>query len=559
MIDAKIVKKGGFHDKEAIIFIKSRPGSKTASKSCIFVPVMKQTPQAKHLTQTEVAERLHVSTATVSNWVKEGLLEVDGGHRVTEESLRQFQKKHAGKTKLQNRANKLQKDGHDPAEVEAAVCHALEGGPFDEALGVRYQAMLSESFKNKEGIFYTPASIVDDMMKDLPMDASTRFLDPCCGTGNFLVHALQRGVLPEHLYGFDTDANAVRIAQRRIKELTGREAPHVVCADFLEVASTLTERFDLVFTNPPWGKKLPQPQRMDYAQRYGAGSSTDTCSLFLLASLAVLRPNGMAGLLMPESFFKIAVFEDARKAVLGKTLLQIKDYGKPFKNMYSAVALVIRQQDAEEINIVSCYYQQQIYPRPQVQFLEMPRCNINYWTRPEEMQRIETLLQQPYLTLKGHATWGLGIVTGNNAKMCKRSHRPGLKPVYRGKDIVPGRLKAAYYYINPNDFPRYQQLAPLSMYHAPEKLVYRFISSDLVFYCDTHQRYILNSANMLVLDGDFPLKAKQLAQVMNSPLTNWLFKQLFHTHKVLKGDLEMLPLFTDSTLHGGFNLLDFDR
>ena len=546
--------------KEAIIFIKSGPALQQACrKSCIFVPVMKQTPHPKHLTQTEVAERLQVSTATVSNWVKEGLLEVNAGHRVTEESLRRFQAVHAGKTKLQTRANKLQKDGHDPAEVEATVRHALEEGPFDDTLGARYQAMLSESYKNKEGIFYTPAAIVDDMMNDLPIKASTRFLDPCCGTGNFLIAALQKGVSPEQLYGFDTDANAVRIAQRRIRELTGCEAPHVVCGDFLEMGSTLTERFDLVFTNPPWGKKLPPAQRLDYAQRYGAGSSTDTCSLFLLASLSVLRPDGIAGLLMPESFFKIAVFEDARKAVLRKTLLQIKDYGKPFKNMYSAVAIVVRQQDTEENNMVSCCFHQQSYPRLQAQFLTMPRCNINYWTRPEDMERVEALMRHPYLTLKGHATWGLGIVTGNNGKMCKRAHRPGLKPVYRGKDIVPGRLKAAYYYINPNDFPRYQQLAPLALYHAPEKLVYRFISSDLVFYCDTRQRYILNSANMLVLDDDFPLTAKQLAQVMNSPLTNWLFKQLFHTHKVLRGDLECLPLITDSSLHGSFDLLDLNR
>ena len=64
---------------------------------------------------------------------------------------------------------------------------------------------------------------------------------------------------------------------------------------------------------------------------------------------------------------------------------------------------------------------------------------------------------------------------------------------------------------------------------------------------------------MLVLDEDFPLAAKQLAETMNSRLTNWLFKQLFNTHKVLRSDLEILPLITDSALHRRFNLLNFDR
>ena len=513
----------------------------------------------KNPTQQETAELFQVSPVTVFNWVKEGFLAMDEHHRITAESIRQFRLKHAGKTKLQYGANKLQKDGHDSAEVEATILKALDEKKFDMAIGDRYQSMLSESYKNKEGIFYTPMSIVEDMMKDFAVNASTRFLDPCCGTGNFLVKAVQMGASPEHIYGFDTDPIAVKIARRRIKELTGAEAPHVVCADFLQACSKLKERFDMVFTNPPWGKKLPKVQRMDFAQRYQAGSSSDTCSLFLLTALSVLKPGGVAGLLMPESFFKIAVFEDARKAVLQQTIMQIKDYGKPFKNMYSAVSIVVKRSMKKDKNEVLCCCQQGSYRRDQRQFLEMPRCNMNYWTSPEEMRLMEELMQQPFLTLKGHASWGLGIVTGNNAKRCKRARRPGLKPVYRGKDLLPGRLRAAQYYINPDDFPHYQQLAPLSMYHAPEKLIYRFISNDLVFYCDTHQRYILNSANMLVLDEDFPMTAKQLAEIMNSQLTNWLFKHLFHTHKVLRGDLELLPIFTDSSLHRRFNLLDFNR
>ena len=131
--------------------------------------------------------------------------------------------------------------------------------------------------------------------------------------------------------------------------------------------------------------------------------------------------------------------------------------------------------------------------------------------------------------------------------------------MYRGKDLLPGRLKAASLFINPKEFPLYQQMAPLELYQAPQKLIYRFISNKLVFVCDSQQRYILNSANMLVLDRDFPLTSKQLAEIMNSPLTNWLFRQWFHTHKVLRGDLELLPIFPDLSLHRRFDVLDLHR
>lgn len=508
---------------------------------------------------TEAADLFHVSSSTIHNWVKEGLLTFDGERRVTMDSIRRFQSQQAGKHKLQARANKLLKDEHDAVEVGRVIQKELCSNAFDDAIGNRYEAMLSESYKNKEGITYTPKATVDDMMRDISVGVNTLFLDPCCGSGNFLVKAIEMGVAPEHVYGFDTDPNAVAIACRRIKEMTGYEPSNVVCADFLKVCQRLHLKFDLVFTNPPWGKKLTKKERNVYAKRYHAGTSSDTSSLFLFSILSVLKPKGVVGLLMPESFFKIAVYEDARKVVLQKTILRITDYGKVFKNMYSAVSILVRHESCDENHEVNCRCNGEEYQRLQHGFMSMPRYNFNYWTKEKEMQTVEHLMQQPHLTLKDHASWGLGIVTGNNEKMCKRSRRPGLKPVYRGQDILRDRLKAAQLYINPDDFPRFQQLSPIWMFQAPEKLVYRFISNELVFYCDTHQRYILNSANMLVLDEDFPLTSKQVAEIMNSPLTNWLFKQLFNTHKVLKSDLELLPMITDLSLHRSFNLLDFSR
>jgi len=396
-------------------------------------------------------------------------------------------------------------------------------------------------------------------MKDVNADGNTLFLDPCCGTGNFLVKAIEKGVSPLNLYGFDTDPTAVLIARRRIKELTGQDAPHIVCADFLKECPGLKVTFDLIYTNPPWGKKIPKTERDRLAKCYQSGSSTDTCSLFLFASLSVLKADGLMGLLMPESFFNIATYENARKAVLEQTLLKICDYGKPFGNMYSACAIEVLNRLTDHTNNVLCINGQNEYKRKQRSFSSMPKHILNYWTNDAEMDLIEKLMQLPYLTLKGHAQWGLGIVTGNNTELCKTIRRKGYKPVYKGSDIFPERINEASLYLRPKDFPRYQQMASLELLNAPVKLIYRFISSSLVFYCDTKQRYILNSANMLVLDQDFPLSSEELAEIMNSPLTNWLFKQLFHTHKVLKGDLEVLPIITDLSLHRSLDFFNFNR
>lgn len=517
-------------------------------------------PREKHLnlTTTETAELFHVSAVTISNWVKEGYLELDENRRVSHDSITRFKSKYAGKIKLQARANKSLKSDHNVKEVSSAVQKELFADNFDDSIGIRYEAMLSESYRNKEGIFYTPQIIVDDMMKMVEVNEHTLFLDPCCGSGNFLLKAAEIGVSPKNIYGFDTDSNAVKIARRRLKEKTGMEAPHVICGDFLKKSQNLNKHFDLVFTNPPWGKKLLRTERMKLVREFKAGLSMDTSSLFVFAILKVLKPQGIAGLLLPDSFFRIASFEDVRKVVLQNTVLQMKSYGKPFKTMNAACSILFRQETVKDGHLVRCFDKGREYDRLQHSFMEMPRHILNYWTSDVEMAYIRQLLQQPHLTLNGYATWSLGIVTGNNAKMCKHSRHGGLVALYRGKDILPGKLKAASLYIDPKDFPRCQQVPPMALLKSPEKLIYRFISSDLVFYCDTRQRYILNSANMLVLDERFPLSARELAEIMNSQMTNWLFKQLFNTHRILRGDLELLPIFTDLSLHRGFNLLNLD-
>ncbi|HZH69726.1 MAG TPA: TaqI-like C-terminal specificity domain-containing protein, partial [Flavobacteriaceae bacterium] len=89
---------------------------------------------------------------------------------------------------------------------------------------------------------------------------------------------------------------------------------------------------------------------------------------------------------------------------------------------------------------------------------------------------------------------------------------------------------------------KYQQTAPEYLYQAREKLIYKFISNQLCFYCDTEQRYVLNSANLLVLNPDFPISGKELTKLLNSDFMTWLFRKIFVTHKVLKSDLQHLPI-----------------
>ena len=147
----------------------------------------------------------------------------------------------------------------------------------------------------------------------------------------------------------------------------------------------------------------------------------------------------------------------------------------------------------------------------------------------------------PHITLKDNAEWALGIITGNNEKLCRKEGTEGYLPIFRGKEIFKDKMAEPSLFVNEN-LEGCRQVADLRLYKSPNKIIYRFISNKIVCFHDTEQRYVLNSANLFVKD-DFPVSYSQLVSLLNSDFMNWLFRSVFNTHKILRGDLEMLPIF----------------
>ena len=63
-----------------------------------------------------------------------------------------------------------------------------------------------------------------------------------------------------------------------------------------------------------------------------------------------------------------------------------------------------------------------------------------------------------------------------------------------------------------------------------------------MFYSDTEKRFVLNSANFLIPNEQLKITPQQLAHLLSSDFMNWLFTSLFNTHKILRGDIEQLPI-----------------
>ncbi|GHV35939.1 hypothetical protein FACS1894180_7550 [Bacteroidia bacterium] len=309
--------------------------------------------------------------------------------------------------------------------------------------------------------------------------------------------------------------------------------------------NTGTITFDYIFTNPPWGKKLSKEERERYAHFHHLEKTNDTSSLFFIACLNKLKENGKIGFLLPEAFFNISTFEYVREKALEQKIERLIDYGKPFKGLITRAQAIILSKTNADNNFAHCEFEEDKFTRTVNSFCNTPKHIFNFWAKSEASEVIEHIFRLPHSTLKDNAEWGLGIVTGNNDKMCKTVQTEGYKPIFRGQDITPTGLKEPSLFIQEEGLSHCQQVAPIKMYKSKEKLIYRFISNKLVFFRDTEQRYILNSANMLILKEKFSVSCVQLMDLFNSDFMNWLFLNIFHTHKVLRGDLELLPIHAE--------------
>ena len=493
----------------------------------------------------ESASRLGVSTATIRNWIKAKYLERVGKGRITLESLERFQEEVSGKGKLNQRANKSLKDSHDHKKTTSRFLGKMSASSdVSEKTGIAYEESLSDSYRNKEGIYYTPSAVVRDLFSAREEEISdATFCDPCCGSGNFIVRAIELGFKPEHIYGYDVDPIAVEITKARIFKSTGYESENIKVANFLDMVSKKeAAKFDYIYTNPPWGKKIAKEERALLGSMFGAGASIDTCSLFFCACIRSLEENGDLGLLVPEAFFNIATFEDARIKALQLSIERLIDYGKAFKGLVTkAQAIVIRNGNSTQTLGISCEVNGAASKRSHDSFRYNPKSIVNFYCNDEDAATLQYLLSTPHITLNNRATWGLGIVTGNNNKFVKQCFEEGYMPVYKGADIRAEGLNKCSSFI-PSDMSLYQQVAPLRLYEAKEKLVYKFISSRLCFFYDDEQRFFLNSANMLIPDESFPVSTKVLGDLLSSDFMNWIFSRIFSTHKILRGDLESLPI-----------------
>jgi predicted RNA methylase len=432
---------------------------------------------------------------------------------------------------LKNRFEELN-DVRDPAFIKAALTilnlNIPRLKPSDTDLaGIIYQALKLRGDRSVSGSFYTPVNISDAMIRSAIEKLKINnllFIDPCCGTGQFMLSFIAAGGAPENAYGIDADITAAFIAASNIiiecPDL--KIKPKVfTCDSLLETPVELPKRFDLLATNPPWGA-CTSGKRAVLEKSFPEIKSGESFSYFISRSTELTDKGSIISMVLPESITNVRIHEDVRNLILrcGR-ITEIQRPGKIFKGVYTPVITmeIIREEQSSE-------------PSPDLIF------NININTIDSRI--IDKIYSAPHSTLKVGADWALGIVTGDNKRFVQDAPAPGLEPIIRGGDINPGIINPPSHYIK-FEPARFQQTASEWKYRAEEKLIYRFISRRLIFALDRQKQLTLNSANIL-LPGPGSFSAELIMKLFNSDIYNYIFMKKFNSVKVLRSHLEELPL-----------------
>jgi len=242
------------------------------------------------------------------------------------------------------------------------LLNTLGDGPTDVAI--------PKEVRKQTGSHYTPSMLARFVAKQICCavgDASRlRALDPAVGDAELLLSLLMELETRAHArleaVGYDTNATALGIAGHRLK----MRFPHTPIAlhrtDFLDATvdqpnlfgpvPECDELFDAVIANPPYVRTqvLGSPQAQELAKRFGLEGRVDLYHAFIEAIARVLRPGGVAGIIVSNRFMTTRSGAGVRTKIRDKfEILHVWDLGdtKLFEAAVLPAVLLLRRRSVE--------------------------------------------------------------------------------------------------------------------------------------------------------------------------------------------------------------------
>ncbi|UZS00097.1 methylation-associated defense system DNA methyltransferase MAD2 [Chondrinema litorale] len=244
--------------------------------------------------------------------------------------------------------------------------------------GMAYETIVSNTLKQEAGQFFTPRNIVKAMVEMLNPTETDRILDPCCGSGGFLVMALDhvrkqiatnmfpdldgpllaekfnsievneriRQYAERSIFGFDFDPDLKKAARMNmvmagdghanIFHVNSLAYPNWEHPEEIEkinasisrslsemkdldnaYGSDAREKFDMVFTNPPFGAKVEVEKEI--ASKFFLSQYNDSPEiLFVEACYNFLKYEGKLAIVLPDGILSNPGTKEVRDWILDR-------------------------------------------------------------------------------------------------------------------------------------------------------------------------------------------------------------------------------------------------
>ncbi len=415
----------------------------------------------------------------------------------------------------------------------------------EDILGLLYISLSNLSNRKARGAYFTPTKVVEKIVSNLDLK-NEKIIDPCCGSGNFLLQ-LPDVVTLGNIYGNDIDKTSIELT--RINMYLKYEPKNLdalyenfTTSDFLKNNTDI--KYQYIIGNPPWGYEFSKEELADLKKIFVSADTknVESYDVFVEKSLSCLEDDGGLFFVLPEAILNVKTHKTIRQIILDNTSIEYLEYlGNMFdkvqcpsvilklqksKKAFSSTGMRVKTKDSEFVINTHRKVSSETF---------------NFNMSDEEYDLYKKIMdEENKVFLKNNGVFALGIVTGNNKDYISSIKTEKNEPILKGSDITKYKIKKVENYI---DFEpdKFQQVAPVEFYRAKEKLFYKFISNKLIFAYDNNQKLSLNSCNILIPTFE-NLNIKYIMAVLNSSVAQFVFQKQFNSIKVLRSHIESIPI-----------------
>jgi len=251
-----------------------------------------------------------------------------------------------------------------PQRIRTVVSY-LQGANLSktdlDSKGKAFETFMGSYFRGDFGQYFTPRKIVQFIVNVLPIDNNSKVLDTSCGSGGFLLYALDKvrqqaedyydiGTIDHYnhwhdfaskkLFGIEINEQIARTAKMNMI-IHDDGHTNVISSDGLLRDDVIIERtgnkefgygtFDVIITNPPFGSTIKQTEKA-YLHQYSLGNkdvdwldtrnsgvkqrdSQSTEVLFIEQDWNFLREGGYLAIVIPDGILTNSSLQYVRDSI----------------------------------------------------------------------------------------------------------------------------------------------------------------------------------------------------------------------------------------------------